>query len=353
MGLPQINIIFQSKAARAIERGAVGSVALVLKDSNVTELTHYRYTNVADVTDTLDPENVQYIEQCFMGTPREVNAVVIPEYAENYNEALNYLETILWDVGAIPGIDEADVTTVSSWVKSLVDTKDRKVLFVLPHTAADHEAVINFTTDDIKVGDNVYNASQYTARIAGLIAGLPLTVAPTYQVLPEVDDVPKLTRAEADARIDNGEFILYHDGEKVKVGRGVTSLVTTTEAKGAEWKKIKLVRIYNLVYNDIKRTFEDEYIGKVQNSYKNKLLLCAAINAYYESLEEAGLLDAGKSYVEIDVEAQKTYLRSIGVDVDNMSEQEIKEANTGDKVFITGPLVALDAIEEIQLTISL
>ena len=33
MGLPQINIIFQSKAIKAVQQGAVGIVALVLKET--------------------------------------------------------------------------------------------------------------------------------------------------------------------------------------------------------------------------------------------------------------------------------------------------------------------------------
>lgn len=371
MGLPQINIIFKSKAIKAIQQGAVGIVALVLKDESVEELTHLKILDVADIPDTLSETNIEYLNQCFMGTPKEVNAVVIPDSssgsegedgspgsssstdAANYNEALNYLETIQWNIGAIPGIASGDAATVASWVKSMRDNKDRKVLFVLPNTAADHEGVINFTTSDIVVGENTYTASEYTARIAGLIAGLSLRVAPTYQVLPEVDDVPKLTRTEADAKIDDGEFILYHDGEKVKVGRGVTSLVTTTEDKGEVWKKIKLVRIYDKVYTDIRGTFEDEYIGKVQNSYENKLLLCAAVNAYYEVLEQEGLLDPGKSRLDINVAAQKTYLKSIGEPVDDWNEQQIKEANTRDKVFVAGPMRALDAIEDIAMVINL
>ncbi len=133
----------------------------------------------------------------------------------------------------------------------------------------------------------------------------------------------------------------------------MTSLVTTTGDKGEIWKKIKLVRIYDKVYTDIRSTFEDEYIGKVQNSYENKLLLCAAVNAYYEVLEQEGLLDPGKSRLDIDVVAQKTYLRSIGEPVDEWNEQQIKEANTRDQVFVAGPLRALDAIEDIQMIINL
>ena len=353
MPLPSVNIIFQSKAISAIQRGAVGILALVLKDTSVTSLTEYTFADVADILETLDDANIKYLEQAFLGTPRLIKAVVIPDESANYNTALNYLETIKFNIMAIPGISAGDVATVATWAKSMRDTKERKIQAVLPNSAADHEAVINFATDDIKVGEDTYTASQYTARIAGLIAGLPLTVAPTFQVLNEVTDVPKLTKAEADTAIDAGKLILYHDGEKVKIARGITSLVTTTETKGADWKKIKLVRILDMIYHDVKDTIEDVYIGKYQNAYENKLLLIAAINAYYETLELERVLDTGKNKCEIDLPAQKVYLRSVGEEVDTMTEQQLKEANTRDKVFLASTIRPLDAIEDVKLVVNL
>lgn len=360
MGLPSVNIIFQSKAIKAIQRGAVGILALVLKDASVEELTEIVLQDVADIPETLSVTNQDYLEQAFMGTPKEIKAVVIPSSASNYNDALNYLETIKFNVLVIPGIADADVTVVATWVKSMRDTKERKIIAVLPDEAADHEGIVNFVVEDgagtakeLSVGMDTYTASEYAARIAGLIAGLPLTVAPTFRVLTEITDVPKLTKSQADTKIDAGKLILFHDGEKVKIARGVTSLTTTTETKGEPWKKIKLVRILDMIYHDIKDTIEDEYIGSVQNSYENKLLLCAAINAYYEVLEAERVLDPGKNKCEINVAAQKTYLRSIGGDVDNMTEQEIKEANTRDKVFLLSTVRPLDAIEDVQLVVNL
>ncbi|NNV04744.1 phage tail sheath C-terminal domain-containing protein, partial [Brevibacillus sp. MCWH] len=150
---------------------------------------------------------------------------------------------------------------------------------------------------------------------------------------------------------DNGEFVIYHDGEKVKVGRGVTSLVTTTQDKGDDFKKIKIVDILDLMYMDIRKTIEDKYIGKYANSYENKVLLIQAINAYYEQLEIDGLLDTGKNSAEIDLDAQRVYLRSIGVDVDSMKDQQIKEANTRDKVFLLSRVRPLDAIEDIDMKV--
>jgi len=360
MPLPSVIITFQSKAIAAIERGAVGILAVVLKDASVADVTEYKLQDVADIPDTLSATNQGYLEQAFKGTPKEVKAVVIPDTAADYTDALTYLETIKWNIGCIPGIADLDVPTIATWAKGMRDNKERKIMMVLPDEAADHEAVINFVVEDgadvagnVTVGEDTYTASQYSARIAGLIAGLSLTVAPTFQVLTEVDDVPHITKSEADTKIDAGKFILYHDGEKVKIARGVTSLVTTTETKGADWKKIKIVRILDMIYHDVKSTIEDVYIGKYQNSYENKLLLIAAINAYYETLELARVLDPGKNKCEIDVAAQKAYLRSIGEDVDNMTEQEIKEANTRDKVFLVSTVRPLDAIEDVQLVVNL
>lgn len=353
MGLPSVNIIFQSKAAAAVERGAVGVLALVLKDAAVAALTEYRLQDVSDIPAALSATNQEYLQHAFIGTPKEIRAAVLPAAAVDYSEALTYLETIKFNIMAVPGIADADAATVANWAKGMRDTKERKIVAVLPNQAADHEAVINFATSDIKVGENTYTASQYTARIAGLIAGLPLTVAPTYRVLPEVLDVPHLTKDEADAAIDAGKLILYHDGEKVKIARGVTSLVTTTEAKGADWKKIKLVRILDMVYQDVKETIEDNYIGSVQNSYENKLLLIAAINAYYEQLELEGVLDPGKNVCEINLPAQKAYLKSIGEPVDTWTDQQIKEANTRDKVFLVSTVRPLDAIEDVELVVNL
>jgi hypothetical protein len=353
VGLPSVNIIFQSKAIKAIEQGTVGTLALVLKDSSVANLTEYHLLDIADIPDTLSAANKMYLEHAFMGTPKEIKAVVLPDSAADYAHAFNYLETIKFNILAIPGIAAADTGTAAAWAKSMRDNKERRIMVVLPNENADHEAVINFTTENIMTKGNAYSASQFTARIAGLIAGLPLTVSPTFRVLSELDDVPKLTKDEADAKINAGQLILYHDGEKVKIARGVTSLVTTTETKGEDWKKIKLVRILDMVYHDIKETIEDEYIGSVQNSYPNKLLLIAAVNAYYETLELERVLDSGKNRCQINVPAQKTYLKSIGEPADGWKEQQIKEANTRDKVFLVSTVRPLDAIEDVNLVINL
>lgn len=353
LGLPSMNIAFKSAATAAVQQGASGTLALVLKDTSVGVLTEYLVMDITEIPETLSALNSMYVEHALKGTPREVKLVVIPDDSENYNAALDYLETIKFNILTFPGIELAAVSAVGTWAKSMFDLKKRKIMVLLPHYVGDHPAIINFATDDIEVGIETYSASEYAARIAGVLAGLPLTQAPTFYVLSEVTNVPKLTETEANELIAAGKLILYHDGEKVKIARGVTSLTTVTQERGEDWQKIKVVRILNLVYHDIKKTTEDNYIGKVSNTYPNKLLLTSAINVYYETLEEQGLLDPGLSYSDISIAAQRTYLKTIlpAAEVTAMSDQEVKEANTKDKVFLHGPVRPVDSMEDVFLDI--
>lgn len=351
MSLPSINITFKEKGITAIQRGERGIVALILKDA--ASPGPFEVLSPADIPEALSEENKEQIELAMLGyrtSPRKVIGYVVGS-EEDFADAQNYLEATPFNYVAVPSITEDEVDTFATWVKDLRDNKEKRVQAVLPNCPADHEGVINFTTDIIETADGIYNTAAYAGRIAGLLAGTPLTIASTFAPLPEVVDVERLTRDELDTAISNGEFVLFNDGEKVKVGRGVNSLTTTGEDKQDSFKKIKIVEAMDLIHQDIKRTAEDSYLGKYANSYDNKNLLIVAIQGYLEGLELDGILESGKSYVGIDLTRQEQYLKAQSVEVENLNEQEIKSANTQDKVFLESTITILDAIEEITLDI--
>ena len=175
-----------------------------------------------------------------------------------------------------------------------------------------------------------------------------MKISCTYAPLTELADCARLTREEGDAAIDAGKFILIHDGQKVKVGRGINSFVTTIDGKGTAFQKIKIVECMHMMEQDIRKTAEDSYIGKYPNSYDNKCLLMTAIDGYLEQLAGDDLIAAGWT-VEINLEKTRAYLKSIGVDVSEMTDDQIRRADTGDKVFIKISVTILDAIEEIDI----
>lgn len=247
------------------------------------------------------------------------------------------------------------VADIVAWAKTIhADNKENNVIIpILPNAnSADTEYVINYATASVTDGDgNTYTAEQYCARIAGLIATTPLNRSATYAPLPELADCTRLTRTEAGAANDAGKFVAFWDGEKVKLTRAVNSLTTTSEVKGSEYKKIKVIDTMMLIRGDIKRTAEDNYIGKYTNSYDNKVLLITAINDYFDSLVKQGALNSG--YCEIDIDANRSYLMDQGVDVSTMTDEDIKVAVTGEKVFLKANIEILDAMEDITLAITI
>jgi hypothetical protein len=351
VGLPQVNILFKQLAASAIQRGLRGIVTLLLKDAAAVAGV-YEILSSTDIPSGLSATNKGQIERALIGgvnAPLKLLVRVGDSAVElDWTASLAWAETVKFDYLAIPGVLSADLATVTSWVETQRQN-GKRIKAILPNHAADREFIINFTTDQIVVNGVTFTAAEYCSRIAGLIAGTPLNMATTFQPLPEVESTESYTKTQLDTAIDNGEFVIYHDGEKVKVARGVNSLKTTTVDKGASFKKIKIVDILDLYFTDVTKTISDNYIGKYPNSYDNKVLLLTAIHAYHGQLEADQLFDSNVNTVEIDIEANRTYLEGQGIVTTNMTEEEIKTANTGDQVFIKSNIKPLDAMEDISM----
>ena len=267
----------------------------------------------------------------------------------DYTAAYDYLSGVKFQYLVVPTVaTDGQTSGVVSFVKEQRG-EGNLIKAILPNTAADHEGIINVTTPAWIEGETVYTAEQYCSRVAGIIAGTPLTMSATYAPVTELTDCTHLTKSEADAAAEAGQFIAMWDGEKVKMGRAITSLVTTSATKNTQYQKIKIVDAMDMISTDVRKTCEDSYIGKYPNTYSNKLSLIAAISGYFDGL----VLDTVISgyTIGIDIDANKLYLQGRGVDTSEMTDQELKTANTGSSVFLVATISMVDAIEDIILPI--
>lgn len=377
---PSISIVFIEKAASIMERGSRGIVALVLRDASVTETADiYTARDPSDIPINLSDVNQQYIKDALKGyskAPKKVIVYVMPTTAEKTDEyyaaMMKYFKTAKWQWMALPTVEtDGKVEEVTSWVKILRDN-NCMVKVVLPNAdSADCEGIINWvsklykdeTNDNgdgtVTINRKAYTPEQGTPRIAGILAGTDVTISATYAPLKDFDDVERLDSEERDAAVGAGKLLGFWDGEKVKLDRAVTSFVTTTGVKGDSFKKVKLVEDMDMIKSDIQTTIQDSYIGKYANSYDNKCLLLTAINGYFQTLANDGIIESGTA--EIDIQAQRTYLESLGKDVTvngetkkptDFSDDEVKVANTGSHVFLRATVVLLDAIEDVNFTIN-
>ena len=400
LGTPKINVTFRELGITAIGRGDKGTVAIIIREAGYD--TKLSLSQASDIPTDISKVNQDYISRAFLGYTNPPKKVIVCPFGvveTNTSEtgagsgsdsgdgadldsveetttqeattqetttqetttatgitladALNYMATQNFDyiVGPHDCAPE-EAALIASWVKSQRLNNGAKYKAVLPKVAADNSAIVNFTSEGMTDGATVYTTAAYCSRIAGLLAGTPMRISATYAPLPELTDVTRLEKDAQDEAVNRGELILVWDGRKVKVSRAVTSFVTTQEGMLDSFKKIKLVEIMDLIRTDIVQTAEDSYIGKYSNSYDNKLLLITAIRGYFEGLRIDGLVKEGYT-VEIDVERQRAYLQSQGTDVDEMTNQEIKEADTGSHVFLLVKCKILDAIEDIDVNIEI
>ena len=158
---------------------------------------------------------------------------------------------------------------------------------------------------------------------------------------------------DPDERIDKGELVIVFDSENYKIGRGVNSLVTYTAEKGEEFSKIKIMEGVDLYQDDIRSTFEEAYVGKVINDYDNKQAFIAAVRAYQKTLEGNVLDQSYDNTAEIDLDEQRTYIESKGIDTSSMDDTAIAKYNTGSKVFVASSVKFVDAMEDLNLVCSM
>lgn len=370
MGAPEVKISFIEKSNTFIKRGERGIVLLLVKDTieapQENPVPVLIQSDIPAIFSDVTKEQIKLALKGYINAPKKVlvygmgisEGAQQEEIDEKYKESLNAIESIKFQYLVVPTVETDKKTQdVVSWVKAMRERKEKKIKAILPKIKADTEGVINYTTekniqketlineDGTKtVLETIYTAEQYCSRIAGLIAGTPLSMSCTSAPLPELADCSHLE--DINTPVENGEFIVFFDGEKVKTVRAVNSLTTLTREKGSSFQKIKIVEVMDMINDDIKKEIEDNYIGKYNNSYDNKCILLTTLKQYFENLRKTGVISSYE--VDIDIEKQREYL---GMDSSELSDEEIKKAETGSKVFLSGKIKILDAIEDIYFPV--
>jgi hypothetical protein len=368
-GLPQVLINFRSIGTTAIKRSAMGIVAMILHNEEKDEIKNYTIRDVSDIPETgLTADNVDLIKKCLLGTPLRILVYTLPMSTADgathtQANALKMLANIKWNWLCAPTATTQEQQDLASWIKTQRTTKRKTYKAVLAEQDADHEGIVNFCTNDIKVqtdtdvlGNPVYTtytAVQYTARIAGILAGLALDRSATYFKLTEVESVE--VYEDIDTLIDKGELLLIdeQDGDGVKIARACNSLTTFTTDKGEEFRKIKIIEGMDMITDDIRDTFKKYYVGKVINDYNHKMLFVAAVLVYFSEIK-GNVLDAdADNTVDINEQYQSNYAKLHGDDPTTMSAMEIRQYNTGDTVALAGSIRLVDAMENLTIDFTL
>lgn len=353
MGLPELVFKFEAAADSVVARTKQGNVALILRDTKANGI--HVVEDESDLPAELGEANKAAIRRAMLGyinRPRAVYAAVLPADGDPA-DALALLMAYDYDYLAGPG----DMTEAEG--KALADAviAKRKLRYigkaVLPDQAADNEGIIDLSASGIMVGGAEFTGAEYCGRVAGMLAGTPIACSATYAELPELTDVDTDSEKNMNDAINAGKLIMLNDGRKCKLGRAVTSKVTIGDGESEILKKIKLVETVDLIRHFALTTAEDEYLGKCANTYDDKCVLLTAMQAYLRTLADEHVLERGTGNAEIDVAAQRAWLKENGGLTTGMTEQQIKQANTGSKVFVRMAGKVIDAMEDFAFSLAI
>ena len=177
----------------------------------------------------------------------------------------------------------------------------------------------------------------------------------TYYELSEVIDCDVYD--DVDAHINDGELCLIDegDGNGVKIARGCNSLHTFTSEVGQDFRYIKIVETIDLITDVIREVFRSDYLGKMPNTYDNKMLFISAILVYFEGLKGSVLDNSptANNDIDIDVVQNANYVKLKGYDVSSMSIQRLRAFNTGTNVYLSGSITPVNAMEDLHVDFAL
>lgn len=347
IGMPSINVVFRELANTIETRTDNGIVALVLENTEVLDPKEYWPED--EISKDIDETAQTQINFALIGgreKPQKVVCVFCKKGYEDLETALEKLESIDFDYLAFgSGITEK-TEIIKTWINT-ARKNGKKIKAVLPKVPGDTEGIINYTTDSVTVKGTAYTPELFCSRIAGILAGTPISQSATYTVLPDVDECTKYSKEEMDEKVNSGELIIFKDGNTIRLGRAVNSFTSTTYDKSEIYSAIEIVQTMDKTSTDLVQTIKNNWVGQYKNTYNNKCLLIAACQEYFDELVKKGVYESVT--VGINIAANKKFLEKKGIDTSVMSEEELKKAPTNRSVFLEVTGKIMESMEDFKI----
>jgi len=335
---PGLYINFKEAAAAQISGGARGIVAIPLKayeGGTAAAKTFYTVSSETEAIKLFGDGSIQSVKFALQGGAKEVLVYTLPASAAaaDYAEMRTAFDTRQFNVFVFDGeYSPAEQAAVKAWVAANRDEGKHFMAVIGGNSATDADPaqgnarstlnsdnyIINLISG-ISINGTDFTSSQFAPYIAGLVAGTTINRSITYAPVTANDVTKRLTNSQVKDALLAGSLVLVHDGEKVKVEQGLTT----------SKKKIRAIRVRQAVSNDITKTANDSYIGKIDNNDDGQAALISAVKAYLETLVAANAM----ADVSVTLDPQFP--------------------STGDSVYLLVSYREIDSMERIFLTVTI
>lgn len=251
---------------------------------------------------------------------------------EAYSEYFEKVKRKSWNTMAFINYTEDASTNdlAIAYIKQLRDSGKKVQAVIKDGFSADNEGIIS-VSQGYRTSTEEVPVTSFIAYAAGLTAGAAINKSNTYSVVPGATEIINAkTDQEIEKGIDNGEFMLsYRQDGSVVVETDINSFHSFSKYKSRDFSKNRVIRVLDEVNNTVQTTFENSYIGKVDNNEAGQTSFKADLVSYCMKLQE---MNAIQDFTADDV------VVSAGDEIDS--------------VIVTIGIKAVDAMEKLYMTVT-
>lgn len=235
-----------------------------------------------------------------------------------------------WQTFACNSSDVTIKSNVCDFINQLRNDEGRYIQGVVAdYDGADFEGIINSINGCVIDGVE-YSKEEFTSVVAGMTAGANFNQSNTAKKINGATKIiGELTDVEIKEGLENGKFILSTSAKgEVKVEQDINSLHTFTKDKDYNFSKNRVIRTLDEIGTTTKLTWEDTYMGKVDNDATGRGLFKGDLISYGNELQRLSGIQEFNGADDITV--------SQGNDLDSvLVDWYVKPVDSMEKLYMT------------------
>lgn len=327
------NGTFGNKIIIAITRDTSTGLWTVITYVNGASLDSQKVSNMTELDDN------DYVTFSGSGELEETSGTALVGGTDGtvtestaYPAMFKLLKMAKWQTYACFSSDTSIKSNVVTFIEGLREDEGRYVQGVVAdYDGADYEGIINSVCGAV-IDEVEYSKEDFTSIVAGMTAGANFNESNTARVVTGATSIiGELTDSEIKEGLGKGHFILSTSmSGAIKVEQDINSLHTYSSDRNYNFSKNRVLRTLDEIGTTTVQTWEDTYMGKVDNNSTGRSLFKADLTSYGNELQRlAGIQE-----------------------FDGGTDIEISQGNDLDAVVVTWAVKPVDSMEKLYMTVN-
>lgn len=223
--------------------------------------------------------------------------------ATAYPALFALLKMAKWQVYACFSSENTYKANAITFIKQMRDDEGRYVQAVISNYAtADYEGIIN-SVSSVVIDDVTFSITDFVAIVAGMTAGADINESNTARVVDSATKIVNpMTDTQIKAGLSAGQFIISESSSgRIKVEQDINSLHTFTPEKPYDFSKNRVIRTLDEIGTTTKITWEDSYMGKVDNNDNGRAIFKTDLMKYGAELQRLSAIQNFDGVADINV----------------------------------------------------